>query len=100
MPLVLLLLFAGYGVQPQPIPRPLTVAAFLALCDADAKVCNDRIFDLIWERSVGDQRLSFCVPEVEPAPRVTAWLKARPTLADTPTDPALIKALEATFRCG
>lgn len=96
----LLLLLAGYVPQPQPVPRPPTVAAFLAVCEADAKACEDRIFDLIWERSVGDQKLPFCVPESEAAPKVTAWLRARPDLAGTPTDPALMKALEASFPCG
>lgn len=98
--MLLALLLAAYVPQPQPIPRPATVGEFLALCEADRKACEDRIFDLIWERSVGDQRLSFCMPETEDAwPRVVAWLKARPALAATPTDPALIKALEAGFPC-
>lgn len=98
--MLLPLLLAGVVLQPQQIPRPPTVGAFLAVCDLDTKACEDRIFDLIWERSVGDQRLPFCVPEVEDAwPRVTAWLKARPALAETPTDPAVMKALEASFPC-
>ena len=97
--LALILLLAGYVPQPQPIPRPPTVTAFLAVCDPYAKACEDRIFDLIWERSVGERKLPFCVPETAAAPKVTAWLKARPTLADTPTDPALMKALEASFPC-
>ena len=96
---LILLHLAGYVPQPRPIPRPPTVAAFLAVCDADAKACEDRIFDLIWERSVGDQKLPFCVPEVAAGPKVTTWLKARPGLAETATDPAVMKALEASFPC-
>lgn len=98
-PMLLALLLAAYVPQPQPVPRPATVAGFLALCDADAKACEDRIFDLIWERSVGDQRLPFCVPEETAGPKVVAWLKARPALAAQPADPALMKALEASFPC-
>lgn len=90
------------GAEPA---RPATVAGWLALCEADVKACTDALFDLTWERSVGDQRVGFCLPEDATAPetvtaKVAAWLKARPELADAPTDPALLKALEAEYRCG
>ena len=86
------------------LPRPPTVGAYLALCETDAKACSDRLFDLIWERSVGDQRVGFCLPDDETPDQITAkavaWLKARPALAAAETDATLLKAMEAEYRCG
>ena len=99
---LVVLLLAAYVPGPPP-ERPPTVAQYLALCDADAKSCSDRLFDLIYENSVGDQKLGFCLPDKDTPEQITAvavaWLKARPELAEKPTDPALLKAMEASYRC-
>ena len=85
-------------------PRPPTVAEFLALCDADAEACADDLFDVIYENSVGDQKLGFCLPDKDTPEQITAvavaWLKARPELGGEPTDATLLKAMEASYRCG
>jgi hypothetical protein len=84
--------------------RPPTVAGWLALCEADTKACSDTLFDLVWERSVGDQKVGFCLPDDETpdqiAAKAVAWLKARPALAAAETDASLLKAMEAEYRCG
>ena len=96
------LLLAPYVPGPPP-PRPPTVAEYLALCEADAQACSDRLFDLIYENSVGPQLLGFCLPDKDTPEAITAvavaWLKVRPELADKPTDPTLLKAMEASYRC-
>jgi hypothetical protein len=85
-------------------PRPPLVEGYLALCENNAKACSDRLFDLIWERSVGEQKVGFCLPDDETTEQITAkavaWLKARPLLASAPTDATLLKAMEAEYRCG
>ncbi len=85
-------------------PRPATVAEFLTACDADAKRCADTLFDVIYENSVGDQKLGFCIPDHDTPEQITAtavaWLKARPELAAAETDPTLLKAMEASYPCG
>lgn len=103
MKAALLVLFLAAYVPGPPPERPPTVAQYLALCDADAEACSDRLFDLIYENSVGDQKLGFCLPDKDTPQQITAvavaWLKARPELADKPTDPTLLKAMEARYRC-
>lgn len=99
-----LLVLALVPYVPGPPPtRPPTVAEYLALCDADAQSCSDRLFDLIYENSVGEQLLGFCLPDKDTPEQITAtavaWLKARPELADKPTDPTLLKAMEAGYPC-
>ena len=75
-----------------------------ASVDANLRHSADRLFDDIWEHSVGDQKLGFCLPDHDTMEQITgvvvAWLKARPELADKPTDPTLLKAMEANYRCG
>ena len=96
------LLLAAYVPGPPP-PRPPTVAEYLALCDADAQACGDRLFDLIYENSVGEQLLGFCLPDKDTPEAITAvavaWLRARPELADESTDPTLLRAMEASYQC-
>ena len=96
------LALAAYTPGPPPLLPP-TVAQYLALCDADAKGCADRLFDLIYENSVGDQKLGFCLPDKDTPEQITAvavaWLKARPELAGEATDATLLKAMEASYRC-
>lgn len=101
--LIAALVMAYTPGEPEP-SRPPTVAEYLALCDADAKSCTDRLFDLIYENSFGEQKLGFCLPDKDTPEAITAvavaWLRARPELANAPTDPTLLKAMEASYRCG
>lgn len=96
------LLLAAYVPGPPP-PRPPTVAEYLALCDADAQACADRLFDVIYENSVGEQKLGFCLPDKDTPEAITAvavaWLKARPELGPKETDPTLLRAMEASYPC-
>lgn len=96
------LVLAAYTPGPPP-DRPPTVGEYLTLCEADAQACSDRLFDLIYENSVGEQKLGFCLPDhdtpAEITERAVAWLRERPALAGEPTDPTLLKAMEATHRC-
>ena len=83
--------------------RPPTVAGFLYLCETDPDRCSDDLFDVIYENSVGEQKLGFCLPDKDTPEQITAvavaWLKARPDLANEPTDATLLKAMEASYRC-
>ena len=96
------LMLAPYVPGPPP-PRPPTVAEYLALCEADAQACADRLFDLIYENSVGPQLLRFCLPDKDTPETITAtavaWLRARPELSAEATDATLLKAMEASYRC-
>jgi hypothetical protein len=100
-----LIAFAVMAYTPGPPPaRPPTVAEYLALCDADAQACSDRLFDLIYERSVGEQKVGFCLPDKDTPEAITAtavaWLRAHPELDGADTDATLLKAMEASYRCG
>ena len=86
-----------------PPPTPL-VRDYLALCDRDAKTCSDILFDHTWNHSVGDQRVGYCLPQTSEdedmvTSKVVAWLRAKPAMADKPTDPALNTALENLYPC-
>ena len=84
-------------------PRPATVGEFLTVCETDPKRCTDTLFDVIYENSVGDQLLGFCLPDNDTPEQITAaavaWLHARPELAAEPTEPMLLKAMEVSYPC-
>jgi hypothetical protein len=84
-------------------PRPATVGEFLSVCETDPGRCADDLFDVIYENSVGDQLLGFCMPDKDTPEQITAvavgWLKARPELSAAETDPTLLKAMEANYPC-
>lgn len=108
MPLfAVLLLFAAepvpYTSMAEPPPTPL-VKDWLALCDRSAAQCEDRLFDLTWENSVGDKTVGYCLPKEGETPaqitdKVRRWLAARPETLDDGTNPGTDKALRALYPC-
>jgi hypothetical protein len=87
----------------KPLPSEPLTRNYLALCDRNAKVCSDYLFDLIWRTTVGPQKVGYCLSQTQSQEEivgiVTAWLRKHPALADKPTDPSINKALVASYPC-
>jgi len=110
--LLLLALPAPADAAPQPVslaPAPkgalspytaVTAGDFAAGCKLDASSCAAMVGEVLMNRIQFSPTSHICLPGVNYADGVPAWLNAHPEVAATPAHDGIYLALTSLYRCG
>jgi hypothetical protein len=110
--LLLLALFAAADAAPQPVslaPVPkgalspytaTTAGDFAAGCKMDATSCAAMVGEVLMNRMQFSPTSHICLPGVNYADGVPAWLNAHPEVAGMPAHDGIYLAITSLYRCG
>jgi hypothetical protein len=93
------------GPPPSPL-RPLSpytaviAGDFAAGCQIDRSSCAAMIGEVLMNRIQFDPTSHICLPDVNYAEGVAAWIVAHPEIAHMSTEDGVYRAITTLYRCG